>query len=55
MACPDAVYTYTWFRVDGSDETLITGTTGNSYTLVAANQGNTLEVKASFTDDFGLR
>ena len=49
-----AVYTYTWFRVDGSDETLITGTTGNSYTVVAADQGNTLKVKASFTDDAGF-
>ena len=49
-----AVYTYTWIRVDGSDETLITGTTGNSYTVVAADQGNTLKVKASFTDDAGF-
>ena len=50
-----AAYTYTWVRVDGSDETPITGTTGNSYTVVAADQGNTLKVKASFTDDAGLR
>ena len=49
-----AAYTYTWVRVDGSDETLITGTTGNSYTVVAADQGNTLKVKASFTDDAGF-
>ena len=49
-----AAYTYTWIRVDGSDETLITGTTGNSYTVVAADQGNTLKVKASFTDDAGF-
>ena len=49
-----AAYTYTWIRVDGSDETPITGTTGNSYTLVAADQGNTLKVKASFTDDAGF-
>ena len=40
--------------MDGSDETPITGTTGNSYTLVAADQGNTLKVKASFTDDAGF-
>ena len=49
-----AAYTYTWIRVDGSDETPITGTTGNSYTVVAADQGNTLKVKASFTDDAGF-
>ena len=27
-----AAYTYTWIRVDGSDETLITGTTGGTAT-----------------------
>ena len=49
-----AAYTYTWVRVDGSDEAPITGTTGTSYTVVAADQGNTLKVKASFTDDAGF-
>ena len=49
-----ATYTYTWFRVDGATETEITGTTGNGYTPVAADQGKTLKVRASFTDDEGF-
>ena len=49
-----ATYTYTWIRVDGATETAITGTTGNGYTPVAADQGKTLKVRASFTDDEGF-
>ena len=49
-----ASYTYTWFRVDGATETEITGTTGNGYTPVAADEGKTLKVRASFTDDEGF-
>ena len=49
-----ASYTYTWIRVDGATETEITGTTGNGYTPVAADQGKTLKVRASFTDDEGF-
>ena len=49
-----ASYTYTWFRVDGATETEITGTTGNGYTPVAADQGKTLKVRASFTDEAGF-
>ena len=49
-----ASYTYTWIRVDGATETAITGTTGNGYTPVAADQGKTLKVRASFTDDEGF-
>ena len=49
-----ASYSYTWIRVDGATETEITGTTGNGYTPVAADQGKTLKVRASFTDDEGF-
>ena len=49
-----ASYSYTWIRVDGVTETAITGTTGNGYTPVAADQGKTLKVRASFTDDEGF-
>ena len=49
-----ASYSYTWIRVDGATETAITGTTGNGYTPVAADQGKTLKVRASFTDDEGF-
>ena len=49
-----ATYSYTWIRVDGATETAITGTTGNGYTPVAADEGKTLKVRASFTDDEGF-
>ena len=47
-------YTYQWVRVDDDGEsnpTPITGETGNSYTLTAADEGKRVRVKASFTDD----
>ena len=47
------VYTYQWVRNDGSSDTDITGATDSSYTLVAADEGQTIEVKVSFTDDAG--
>ena len=43
-------YTYQWIRVDGSDSD-ISGATASTYTLVAADQGKTIKVKVSFTDD----
>ena len=45
-------YTYQWIRVDGTD-TDISGATSNTYTLVAADQGKTIKVRARFTDDDG--
>ena len=46
-------YTYVWIRVDGSDEDDITGATSSTYTLVADDQGKTIKVKVSFTDNGG--
>ena len=46
-------YTYVWVRVDGSDEDDISGATSSTYTLVAADQGKTIKVKVSFTDNGG--
>ena len=43
-------YTYQWIRVDGSDSN-IAGATASTYTLVAADEGKTIKVKVSFTDD----
>ena len=43
-------YTYQWIRVDGSDSD-ISGATASTYTLVTADQGKTIKVKVSFTDD----
>ena len=45
-------YTYHWIRVDGATETNINSlATASTYTLVAADQGKTIKVKVSFTDD----
>ena len=44
-------YSYQWIRNDGTSDTDITGATDSSYTLVAADEGQTIKVKVSFTDD----
>ena len=44
-------YTYQWIRVDGGTETNISLATSSTYTLLAADQGKTIKVKVSFTDD----
>ena len=45
------VYRYQWVRDDGTGESDITGATSYTYTLVDADQGNTVKVRVSFTDD----
>ena len=45
----NAAFAYQW-RADGSD---IAGATGSSYTLVDADEGKTINVRVSFTDDAG--
>ncbi len=47
-------FTYQWVRVSGGTETPIDGATAVTYTVVAADVGATLKVKASFTDDGGI-
>ena len=47
-------FTWQWLRVSGGTETEITGATAVTYTVVAADVGATLKVKASFTDDGGI-
>ena len=44
-------YSYQWIRNDGTSDTDITGATSSSYTLVANDEGNTIKVRVSFTDD----
>ena len=44
-------YTYQWIRVDGGTDADISGATSSTYTLVAADEGRTIKVKVSFTDD----
>ena len=46
-------FSYQWVRSDGTTDTDITGATGSTYTLVSADQGNTVKVGVSFTDDAG--
>ena len=45
-------YTYQWIRVDTGDETDI-GAMTSTYTLVEADEGMTIKVTVSFTDDAG--
>ena len=44
--------TYQWLRVDGSNETDISGATQSTYTVSADDIGKTLKVKLGFTDNF---
>ena len=45
----NATFTYQWLA-DGAD---IDGATGSSYTLTTGEQGKTIKVRVSFTDDAG--
>ena len=46
-------YRYQWVRNDGSTDSDIQDATGTSYSLVDADEGRTIKVKVSFTDDAG--
>ncbi len=45
----DAHFAYQWIRADGD----ISGATGSTYTMVAADEDKRLKVRISFTDDAG--
>ena len=47
----NASFEYQWVRNDGTADTNIPGATGSSYELVSADQGKTIKVRVSFTDD----
>ena len=47
----NAQFDYQWMSNDGTIDSNIAGATGSTYTLVAADEGKTIEVKVSFTDD----
>ena len=49
----NAVFSYQWVRNDGSSNIDITGATGSTYTLEEADEGKTIQVRVSFTDDEG--
>ena len=44
-------YTYQWIRTAAGVDTNISGATASTYMLVAADQGTTIKVTVSFTDD----
>ena len=46
-------YSYQWIRNDGSTDTNIPGTTGQTYILADGDLNKTVKVKVSFTDDGG--
>ncbi|MDE2837085.1 MAG: fibronectin type III domain-containing protein [Chloroflexota bacterium] len=46
-------YSYQWISNDGNSDSDIADATGSSYILVAADEGKTIKVKVSFTDDNG--
>ena len=46
-------YSYQWVANDGTSGTDIAGATDSTYTLVVADEGKTIKVRASFTDDVG--
>ena len=48
-----ATFTYQWLRNDGSTDADIAGETNSTYTLVPADEGKTIKVRLSFTDDAG--
>ena len=51
----NAIYMYQWSRVatDNTETNISEPTTTNTYTLVTADQGTTIKVTVSFTDDAG--
>ena len=47
----NAVFSYQWTRNDGTDDADIRDANGATYTLVSADEGKTIRVRVSFTDD----
>ena len=46
-------YSYQWIRNDGATDADISGATNSTYTLADADEGTTIKVRVSFTDDAG--
>ena len=47
------MFAYQWVRSDGGTDTEIAGANDSSYTLVAEDEGKTIRVRLSFTDEAG--
>ena len=48
-----ATFTYQWVSSDGTTDTDIENATDSTYTLVASDQGKSVKVRVTFTDDGG--
>ena len=46
-----ATFAWQWLSNDGNTDTEIEGATGKTYTLAAADEGKTVKVRVTFTDD----
>ena len=46
-----ATFAWQWLSNDGNADTEIEGATGKTYTLAAADEGKTIKVRVTFTDD----
>ena len=49
----NVLFSYQWVRRDGGADTDIQDATGSSYTLTEEDEGKTIKVRVSFTDDAG--
>ena len=49
----DVVFSYRWVRNDGTADTYIADAIGVAYTLVSDDEGKTIKVEVSFTDEAG--
>ena len=49
----NAAFSYQWVANDGSSDTDIQDATGSTYTLADDDEGKTIQVRVSFTDDAG--
>lgn len=48
-------FTYQWIRVDGTDETEISGANSKSYSVTSTDEEKTLKVRIDFTDIVGYQ
>ena len=49
----NATFSYQWIRNDGSADADIQDATGSTYTLTSDDEGKTIKVRVTFTDDAG--
>ena len=49
----NVTFTYQWLSSDGASDSDISGASSSTYTLVESDEGKTIKVRVSFTDDRG--